>query len=590
MKYQEFSLSKIGWSVAAVLSVFIYVLYYLYLYPALSTVQVRQNLFSTYVSNENLEINISAPIYVSNFQDTPLVVSIKNINTKKMSINGNAVIAPTLPGATGILMFDNISRPNYSIPFSLKPGENVIQSVNIRLSDNTSSCVNFKIEIQPAPLPKEPDEKFLIYTKTPVMWGNLGYDWPKKYSSSECANQVDQNQANAFFYTTNYPYGAFAESTLAKLLLPPWSGFSLLVLIFAVVWMLEHIISPEELKKDILTVTEALKYSLFLLMSSVILLVFFTLGVIQIFQNINYQEMYFLVLMEFLIFALLFALFVSWLYKRKSITYIILLSFIVVFLAIVSLVYYMMYPIVYLCGLLFLIVLLILFVLQEELLKGVSVQKNNIDDGKGGEEKEIYKAYKKNDLLVLRKIVESTNYTDTQRRSARRRLGQVEIYLQGRVDTWGEYLNSGQYNFLLQSISIFFEDTPILKLLPDETGVLKPLLNNKKGVTFKEETSEWEFANPEKAGEIIIQAVKSKIAEADSEDPVESPESKKPETYVAANEPVSDSADQIPAVSMNDHIDSNSNVIASSNDFSQKNTPKAKSVKKENKDTRKRKK
>lgn len=586
MKYQEFSLSKIGWSVAAVLSVFIYVLYYLYLYPALSTVQVRQNLFSTYVSNENLEINISAPIYVSNFQDTPLVVSIKNINTKKMSINGNAVIAPTLPGATGILMFDNISRPNYSIPFSLKPGENVIQSVNIRLSDNTSSCVNFKIEIQPAPLPKEPDEKFLIYTKTPVMWGNLGYDWPKKYSSSECANQVDQNQANAFFYATNYPYGAFAESTLAKLLLPPWSGFSVLVLIFAIVWMLEHIISPEELKKDILTVTEALKYSLFLLISSVILLVFFTLGVIQIFQNINYQEMYFLVLMGFLIFALLFALFVSWLYKRKSIAYI-LLSFIVVLLAIVSLVYYMMYPIAYLCILLFLIVLLILFVLQEGLLKGVSAQKNNIDDGKGSEEKEIYEAYKKNDLLVLRKIVESNNYTDTQRRSARKRLEQVEIYLLSRVDYWGERLNLGEYDTLLQSTNIFFKDSHELKLLPDPEQILKPLLNNSEDVIFTKETSEWEFANPEKAGEIIVQAVRSKIAEADSGAPVEAQVPEKPETYVAANEPVSDSADQIHAVSVNDHIDSNSNVISSSNDFSQKNTPKAKSVRRVNKDIRK---
>jgi hypothetical protein len=531
IKYKDFVLSDIAWGIAVFLSMLVYVMYYLWLYPLLSTVQIRQDLYSTFGSQGNLEIAISAPIYVANFQNSSMIISLRNTNSAGKSIRGIAVIKATLPKTMGRLIFNSVPQSEYKINFRLKPGESISHNVNLKLSDITSSCVDLSMEIQPVPNLPNNNEEFLVFLKTPIKWVGLGYDWVQKLPDSKCAKQVQNQEAYAFFHAMNYPFGAFAESTLSKLLVPPWSGLSSLALVFGVIWLLEHFILGDNLKANP-SLRYGIRYPFFLFVATIVLLLFFSLGLIQIFKHINDRTTYFFVLIAISLFFVSFGWYVSWLYKQELkpfLTFVIPSIVIIVTLSI-YLIYKIDYIVVYLLVLLFLnlvLIIIYLFSLFSNKQKSspepetLGIKPKDIDPDI--KLQEIEKAYIENNLRELRRIINSSKLTDSQLlQLAKRRYEQRSFYLQEKVYGWGELLKEKEsdYNFLRQSVVALLLGSSCPTVLPDPQQVLMHLLDGK--IPFSDQ-NEWELDKLDNSARIIIQALEEMIASLTSAPPENDP-------------------------------------------------------------------
>lgn len=574
MKYQDFVLSKTGWVVALFLSVCCYLAYYLWVYPDFASVPMRQVLYSKTVGNpilDSIDVYIDSPIYVSNFQNTPLTININNLSTTE-TIIGTLILTPSKAN----LILDDKQLDVYKFDFKLLPKQSVVETVDIKLVDRDSINVVFSVDLTnlkfttekreevdltvaltptpssellnsatplanetpaaltltpivaveetPMPAPESPTDMEYESPEIPdfaVKWATEGYLWKERFPEdpgSACVNQMDLPQSEGTFCAINHPYGAFAQSTLSILLIPPWSSLSALALVFGIVWLLEQFL-PLEWMKSIhnrdLSFTYHGKYFLFLLFSSTLLLYLITKGVLYIFGNINHKhgEIYFF---AFVVISFLVSLFVAWATSQ---------------------------------------------LIQKWVQAGIP--SNNFQDLI-----DIDAAYKENNLPRLRYFTKLVGYSDSQRIYAMMRFYQLGVYLQYRVYIWGEGINEGDYEEVLRSINGFIKDTPNIASLPDKRKDLSSLLSNTSQVKFSVE-DEWVFEDPKKAGEIIIQALKSKIAETGPETPVEPPTLEEPET----NAPVSNDATPIITNNKNDGADSGSTATSSGDNFPQKNVP-----------------
>jgi len=460
MSYRDFKLSNFGWITAAFLVTLGYLVYYIWFYPDLSAISFHQAFTSKQDKVPDIEINLTSPIYLASYQPSLLSVSIRNISTSK-AISGNVVITPILfdDALTALalggddnldhgLMFDGVQKKTHTISFSkLEAGRSQDFLVKMQLPSDKVYYTIVTIDLF------IDDPSFLNISKDHIAWEGKGHTWVE--SSLFCGKDKNNyTDPNVQICMENNAYGVFAESALQKLLLPPFANFLLPFLAFGFVWLIEQILPSEWLSGDMHRVWTWVYVSLLFLLPTILILTsaWFVLNIMKKVSDGSKMYFWFLASMLFIIIAIRYVFFRI----RKA---------------------------------------------EWGIAKDVDKNKeiNKIED-----------AYKKKDLIKLKKIISLSTNDAPQLFNAKRRHEQLKNRMQNEVDAWGEDIKAKEFEEALRKVTVFFRNLPGLASLPDLEQVLSPLLEDEKTVSFSVE-SEWEFGKPENAPEIIIQALQDEI-------------------------------------------------------------------------------
>jgi hypothetical protein len=251
MNYRDIKLSTLGLIIAIILTLIGYVLYYILFYPELTKVQSYQAYTSYQEDNKDVEVNISAPIYLASYQPSLFAVNIRNMSNQELA--GNIIITPALYNnhnekvqKNPWMLIDSsvnddknfilIPTSQQIFTFILEPGKSVDHFVGMQLpsDDIEFSIISIQIEIV--------DSSFSKIVK----WENEGFQYS---SESYCTQAIDKEIYNKDskenICIEKSSYGVFVYSALQKMLLPPFANFILIFLVFSFVWLAEQVLPKE---------------------------------------------------------------------------------------------------------------------------------------------------------------------------------------------------------------------------------------------------------------------------------------------------------------------------------------------------------
>jgi len=424
------------------------------MYPNIADVQMRQNIVSRDNTLENIPIRVqmSAPLYVSQFQSTALWINISNLSVDE-TIRGDFVLQAygkilindveiePAPSNNQTNADDGDKDGEYRVSFLLKPNETLEKNLSVRMAkaDKDSALITFTAHLEQVSSKSVKNEIIEPEWRGIYKWEDVSLE----QSVKDCRAKVsDTKIQDKKICAINYPYGSFAESSLSKLLLPPWSGLSSLALVFGVVWLLEQfMLSYGAIKIETLTPKEQWGYAIILLFFNALLLFVFTIGMVIVFKSINYSFwIYYGVLLTLILIALGCAFFVSWFFKNK-------------------------------------------------LLATASSDSNDVF-------KLIKEAYERRNLLRVEEIRNSYDKFDVRYKYADAYCEDLKSVLDEYVKGMITFCDEKNYLSMLQKTEFLFRENKRLWYLPDPEHKIEVFSENKD---IKKISSGWIFRNPEES-------------------------------------------------------------------------------------------